>query len=96
MSLIKNLSFQNLCFGISFVCVSDYAFSSLLPLMMNNAGYTKSNAALALTVSGIAELVSKLLLALFTLIVDVKAKYLFFAAMIFMEFARTGKYFLNL
>jgi predicted MFS family arabinose efflux permease len=72
------------------VCTSDFAFSSLLPLMMTDAGYTKGDAALTITVCGIAELVSKVLLALFTLIVDVKAKYLFFAAMIFMGFARTG------
>jgi len=58
--------------------------------MMTDAGYTKGDAALTITVCGIAELVSKVLLAIFTLIVDVKAKYLFFAAMIFMGFARTG------
>ncbi|EZA56390.1 Monocarboxylate transporter [Ooceraea biroi] len=92
MSLIKNLGFLNLCFGISFVCTSDYGFSSLLPLMMSDAGYTKGDAALAITISGIAELVSRVLLTMFTLIVDVKAKYLFFGAMIFMGFARTGEY----
>lgn len=92
MSLIRNCAFLNLCFGVSFVCTGDYAFSSLLPLMMTDAGYTKGDAALTITVSGIAELASKILLAGFTLMVNVQAKYLFFAAMIFMEFARMGEY----
>lgn len=92
MSLIRNFGFLNLCFGVSFVCTSDFAFSSLLPLMMTDAGYTKSDAAFTVTISGIAELVSKVLLALFTLILDVKAKYIFFTAMILMGFARTGEY----
>lgn len=61
--------------------------------MMTDVGYTKREAALTITISGIAELVSKVLLAIFTLIVNVQAKYLFFVAMILMEFARIGKYF---
>lgn len=92
MSLVKNLAFLNLCFGVSFVCTGDYAFSSLLPLMMTDAGYTKGDAALTLTVSGTAELASKVLLAFFTLMVNVRAKYLFFGAMILMEIARVGEY----
>ncbi|XP_050446345.1 monocarboxylate transporter 9 [Cataglyphis hispanica] len=90
MSLVKNCGFLNLCFGVSFVCTADYAFSSFLPLIMADAGYTKRDAALTITISGIAELVSKVLLAVFTLIVDVKAKYLFFGAMIVTQFARLG------
>ncbi|XP_070151478.1 monocarboxylate transporter 9 isoform X2 [Polyergus mexicanus] len=90
MSLVKNCGFLNLCFGVSFVCTADYAFSSFLPLIMSDAGYTKRDAALTITISGIAELVSKFLLAVFTLIVDVKAKYLFFAAMIVTQFTRLG------
>lgn len=90
MSLVKNWGFVNLCFGVSVVCNADYAFSSLLPLMMSDSGYTKSNAALTVTVSGIAELVSKVLLTVFTLVIDIKSKYLFFIAMILMEFAKLG------
>ncbi|KAM0731975.1 Monocarboxylate transporter 9 [Formica fusca] len=90
MSLVKNCGFLNLCFGVSFVCTADYAFSSFIPLIMSDAGYTKRDAALTITISGIAELVSKFLLAVFTLIVDVKAKYLFFVAMIVMQFTRLG------
>ncbi|XP_014487641.1 PREDICTED: monocarboxylate transporter 9-like [Dinoponera quadriceps] len=90
MSLIKNYCFINLCFGVSFVCTADYAFSSLLPLMMTDTGYTKADGALTVTISGITELVSKVLLAVFTMVVNVQPKYLFFAAMIFMEFARIG------
>lgn len=92
MSLVKNCCFINLCFGVSFVCTSDFGFSSLLPLMMTDAGYPKVYAALSVTISGIAELASKVLLSIFTLIMDVKSKYIFFAATIFMEFARIGEY----
>lgn len=90
MSLMKDRCFWNLCLGISFVLTSDYTFSSLLPLMMTNIGYSKSDAALAVMIGATAELVSRILLAIFTVVVDVKAKYLFFFAMIGMSFAKAG------
>ncbi|KAG5307765.1 MOT9 protein, partial [Pseudoatta argentina] len=90
MSLVKNFCFINLCFGISFVCSSDFGFSFLLPLMMTDAGYPKTYAALSVTVSGIAELASKILLSVFTLIINIKSKYIFLAATILMGFARMG------
>ncbi|EFN67211.1 Monocarboxylate transporter 9 [Camponotus floridanus] len=90
MSLVKNCTFLNLCFGVSFVCTADYCFSSFVPLIMADAGYTKRDAALTITISGTAELASKILLTVFTLIVDVKAKYLFFGAMIVTQFTRLG------
>lgn len=90
MSLMKDRCFWNLCLGISFVLTSDYTFSSLLPLMMTNTGYSKSDAALAVMIGATAELVSRILLAIFTVVVDVKAKYLFFFAMIGMSFAKAG------
>ncbi|EGI64337.1 Monocarboxylate transporter 9 [Acromyrmex echinatior] len=90
MSLVKNFCFINLCFGVNFVCPSDFGFSFLLPLMMTDAGYSKTYAALSVTVSGIAELASKILLSVFTLIINIKSKYIFFAATILMGFARMG------
>ncbi|XP_036140166.1 uncharacterized protein LOC105834546 isoform X2 [Monomorium pharaonis] len=90
MSLVKNICFINLCFGVSFVCTADFGFSSLLPLMMTDLGYPKAYAALSVTISGIAELTSKILLSVFTLILSVKSKYIFFTATIIMGFARIG------
>ncbi|XP_046820405.1 monocarboxylate transporter 9 isoform X1 [Vespa crabro] len=90
VSLIKDRSFLNLCFGISFVFTSDFTFSSLLPLMLTNYGYDTSDAALAVMVGATAELISRILLAIFTVFVNVKAKYLFFIAMIAMSFAKAG------
>ncbi|XP_076762882.1 uncharacterized protein LOC143430461 [Xylocopa sonorina] len=90
VSLLKNWGFLNMCLGISFVLSSDFTFSSLVPLMMVNNGYAKSQAALAITISATAELVSKILLTIFTLVVKIKPKYLFFVAMICMAFAKVG------
>ncbi|OAD58324.1 Monocarboxylate transporter 7 [Eufriesea mexicana] len=90
MSLLKNVGFLNICLGISFVLSSDFTFSCLLPLMMTNNGFTKSQAAHAITIGAAAELVSKILFAIFTLVVKVKAKYIFFVAMICMAFAKIG------
>jgi len=92
MSLVKNWCFINLCFGMSFVYTSDIGFSSLFPLMMTDMGYSKTYAALGVTISGIAELASRILLSLFTFVVTVKSKYIFFAATIFMGFARIGDF----
>ncbi|XP_078045875.1 uncharacterized protein LOC144474656 [Augochlora pura] len=93
MSLLKNLCFLNMCFGISFVLSSDFTFSCLVPLMMVNSGYDKAQAALAITISASAELASKILLAIFTLAVNVKSKYIFFIATIAMAFAKFGYLF---
>ncbi|GAB1869162.1 Monocarboxylate transporter 9 [Camponotus japonicus] len=90
MSLIKNCAFLNLCFGVCFVCIADNTFFSSVPLIMTDAGYTKCDVALTMTINAIAELLSKMLLTVFTLIVDVKAKYPFFAATIVMNFAKLG------
>jgi len=75
------------------VYTSDVGFSSLLPLMMTDTGYSKIYAALGVTINGIAELASKILLSIFTFVVTVKSKYIFFAATIFMGFAKIGEYF---
>ncbi|KAL0121794.1 hypothetical protein PUN28_006927 [Cardiocondyla obscurior] len=90
MSLVKNICFINLCFGASFVCTSDFGFSYLLPLIMTDAGYPKKYAAMSVMISGIAELASKIFLSIFTLIINVKSKYIFFIATILMGFARIG------
>ncbi|XP_053971487.1 uncharacterized protein LOC128872631 [Hylaeus volcanicus] len=90
MSLLKNCGFMNICLGVSFVLSSDFTFSGLLPLMMANHGHTKTQAALAITISAAAELASKILIAIFTLVVKIKAKYIFFCAMICMAFAKAG------
>ncbi|XP_060811733.1 monocarboxylate transporter 9 isoform X3 [Bombus pascuorum] len=90
ISLLKNCGFLNICLGTSFVISSDFTFIYLLPLMITNNGYTKSQAAQAITISAAAELVSKILFTIFILLVKVKAKYIFFVAMIFMAFAKVG------
>ncbi|XP_043577596.1 uncharacterized protein LOC122565578 [Bombus pyrosoma] len=90
ISLLKNCGFLNICLGTSFVMSSDFTFTYLLPLMITNNGYTKSQAAQAITISAAAELVSKILLTIFILLVKVKAKYMFFVAMICMAFAKVG------
>jgi len=95
MSLIKDYRFINLCFGVSIVTTADYAFSSLLPLLMSDIGYTSDQTSLTLTINGMAELISKILLTIMSLMVNVKSKYLFFVAIICMGFARAGEYILR-
>ncbi|KYQ56364.1 Monocarboxylate transporter 9 [Trachymyrmex zeteki] len=50
----------------------------------------KAYAALSVTISGIGELASKILLSVFTLMINIKSKYIFFVATILMGFARIG------
>ncbi|XP_018302168.1 uncharacterized protein [Mycetomoellerius zeteki] len=90
MSLVKNFCFLNLCFGVNFVYYSDIGFIYLLPIIITDAGHSKDYAALSVTIIGIAELTAKILLSVFTLIINIKSKYIFFAATILMEFAKIG------
>lgn len=81
--------------GISFVFVSDSTFATLLPMVMMNLGYTTSDAALTITVAAAAELVSRIFLALFTLFVDARPKFLFFMAMTSMSFAKIAFFYFD-
>ncbi|XP_051176329.1 uncharacterized protein LOC127291309 [Leptopilina boulardi] len=95
MDLMRDQKFINTCLGISFVFTSDFTFSSLLPLMMAKFKYTQTDAALAITVGATAELISKILLSIFTLVVDARPKKLFFVAMICMALAKIGFFYLE-
>ncbi|XP_058800838.1 monocarboxylate transporter 14-like isoform X2 [Phymastichus coffea] len=94
-SLLKNRSFLNACLGLSFVSTSDFTFLGFLPMMMSRNGFTKADAALAITVSASAELISRICLAVFTIFVDVRPKVIYFGAMILMTFAKAGYLYLE-
>lgn len=91
LSLLKDRTFMIMSLGISFVFVSDFTFSSLLPLAMLHDGYSHSDTALTITVGAAAELGSRILLAVFTLFADARAKTMFFFAMVMMGFAKFGR-----
>ncbi|XP_012279760.1 uncharacterized protein LOC105699395 isoform X2 [Orussus abietinus] len=95
VGLLKDWVFLNSCLGISFVFTSDLTFATLLPLMMTDAGYSKSDSALAITVGATAELLSRILLAIFTVFVNARAKYIFFFAMVAMVFAKLAFLYLE-
>ncbi|KAK0079471.1 hypothetical protein PV325_001217 [Microctonus aethiopoides] len=88
LSLLKDRTFMIMSLGISFVFVSDFTFASLLPLAMIHSGYTNSDTALTITIGAAAELSSRVMFAIFTLLVNVRAKTIFFYAMIVMGFAK--------
>ncbi|XP_011501502.1 PREDICTED: monocarboxylate transporter 14 [Ceratosolen solmsi marchali] len=94
-SLLKDRPFLNMCLGISFVFTSDFTFAAFLPLMMTSRGFTKADAALAITASASAELVSRICLAIFTIFVDARPKMIFFVAMIGMTLAKLGYLYLE-
>ena len=81
-----------MCIGISFVFTSDFTFGAFMPMMMASKGFTTADAALAITTSASAELVSRICLAVFTVFVDVRPKMMFFAAMIGMTVAKLGTF----
>lgn len=91
LSLLKDRTFMIMTLGISFVFVSDSTFSSLFPLAMIHSGFATSDIALTITAEATAELVSKILFALLTLVVNVRAKTVFFYAMIALGFVKLGK-----
>ncbi|XP_034952014.1 uncharacterized protein [Chelonus insularis] len=88
LSLLKDRTFMIMSVGISFVFLSDFTFSSLLPLAMLQSGYKNSDAAMTITVSAAAELASRILFLILTLFIDVRAKVIFFFAMIVLGFAK--------
>ncbi|KAJ8667692.1 hypothetical protein QAD02_009355 [Eretmocerus hayati] len=94
-SLLKDRSFMNMCLGLSFVYTSDFTFMAFLPLMMTSRGYSKADAAVAITASASAELVSRIGLAAFTIFIDARPKMILFVAMICMTLAKVGYLYLE-
>lgn len=72
------------------VFVSDWTFASLLPLMMAKQGYTQSDAALAITVGAMTELISRIILAVVMSFVDMRPKKIFFTAMVSLCLVKFG------
>ncbi|XP_057340861.1 uncharacterized protein LOC130677939 [Microplitis mediator] len=93
LSLLKDRTFVIMSLGISFVFVSDFTFVSLVPLAMMHSGYSNSQAAVTVTVAAAAELASRILYLIFTLIVDCRAKIVFFFAMVVMGFAKLAFFY---
>ncbi|XP_053598558.1 uncharacterized protein LOC103570511 [Microplitis demolitor] len=93
LSLLKDRTFVIMSLGISFVFVSDFTFVSLVPLAMMHSGYSNAEAAVTVTVAAAAELASRILYLIFTLIVDCRAKIIFFYAMIVMGFAKLAFFY---
>ncbi|XP_063989093.1 monocarboxylate transporter 5-like [Diachasmimorpha longicaudata] len=84
LSLLKDRTFMIMSLGMSFVFVSDFTFSSLLPLAMLEGGYKTADTSMTITVGATAELVSRIILVVFTLFVKARAKTIFFFATIAM------------
>lgn len=91
LSLLKDRPFMIMSLGMSFVFVSDFTFYSLFPLAMLEKGYDATDSSMMVTIEATAQLVSKILLVVFTLFVNARAKTLFFFATVAMACVKIGK-----
>ncbi|XP_012268239.2 monocarboxylate transporter 9 isoform X1 [Athalia rosae] len=80
VSLLRDPIFCNINIGMSMVFLCDINFTGFLPMLLTDVGYTSVEIAMVLTAYSIADVIGKILLAVFTSFVRIKARYIFLFA----------------
>lgn len=81
---------MNIVFGMSFALYSDTAFFTLQPLYLFELGFSKQETAVIIAVGAAADLGSRIFMAVMSLCVKTKARYIYLAGATFTVFARFG------
>lgn len=95
VSLLRDGVYLNMSIGSSMCLMADMLFCSFLPMILSQEGYTKAEVALTLTVSAIAELVSKVLFMVFAMFFKAKARHIYLGAIYVLFFTRIAFFFCN-
>ncbi|KAF2894569.1 hypothetical protein ILUMI_11604 [Ignelater luminosus] len=90
LALFKDPVYVNIAFGLSLAVTSDLAFLSVLPLLLENAGFNGQELTLIMTVYFIADLVCRILLSILTAVTSVRNRYLFLIGALFSAIFRTA------
>lgn len=95
LTLVKDIVYMNLALGVSFALYSDTAFFTLQPMYLFELGFSKADVAKIIAIGAAADLSSRIFMAIVSLCVQVKARYIYLAGATFTIVARFSMY-LNL
>lgn len=88
LTLVKDIVYMNLALGVSFALYSDTAFFTLQPMYLFELGFSKADAAKIIAIGAAADLSSRIFMAIVSLCVQVKARYIYLAGATFTIIAR--------
>lgn len=95
LTLFNDLIYVNIVFGMSFALYSDTAFFTLQPLYLFELGFTKTDTAIIIAVGAAADLGSRIFMAILSLCIKTKARYIYLAGATFTIFARFGGFLIK-
>lgn len=85
---VKDIIYMNLAMGVSFALYSDTAFFTLQPMYLFGLGFSKADVAKIIAIGAAADLSSRIFMAIVSLCVQVKARYIYLAGATFTIIAR--------
>lgn len=91
VSLLKDLNFLNLLFGLSIFYVAEMNFKMVTPFFFANLGYKKSEVAFCLSVTAISDIAARIILPPICDRFQVKKRLIFFVSILFVGITRSSE-----
>lgn len=96
ISLLKDLSYLNLLFGLSIFYVAEMNFKMITPFFFANLGYKKSEVAYCLSITAISDISARIILPPICDRFPIKKRTIFYISILFVGIFRSSKFkFLN-
>lgn len=90
-SLLKDVYFLNLLFGLSIFYVAEMNFKMVTPFFFANLGYSKSEVASCLSITAISDIAARIVLPPICDRFEVKKRLIFFVSILFVGVTRSSK-----
>lgn len=90
-SLLKDIYFLNLLFGLSIFYVAEMNFKMVTPFFFANLGYTKSEVAYCLSITATSDIAARIILPPICDRFKVKKRLIFFVSILFVGITRSSK-----
>lgn len=90
-SLLKDIYFLNLLFGLSIFYVAEMNFKMVTPFFFANLGYSKSEVAYCLSITATSDIAARIVLPPICDRFQVKKRLIFFVSILFVGVTRSSK-----
>lgn len=91
-SLLKDIYFLNLLFGLSIFYVAEMNFKMVTPFFFANLGYSKAEVASCLSFTAISDIAARIVLPPICDRFQVKKRLIFFVSILFVGVTRSSKF----
>lgn len=91
ISLLKDLGYLNILFGLSIFYVAEMNFKMVTPFFFANLGYSKSEVAYCLSIAAISDIAARVILPPICDRFKIKKRLIFFVSIAFVAITRSSK-----